>query len=280
MLSYPHIDPVALSIGPIQFRWYGIMYLLSFILAWLLARWRIRHVPSCQHWREQELDDLLTWCMLGVVLGGRLGYVLFYDFASYLADPSEIFRLWNGGMSFHGGLLGVLAACWYFTRKTRHSFLELVDFIAPLVPIGLFFGRIGNFINAELWGKSTDLPWGMLFPNAGSVPRHPSQLYEAALEGVVLFILLWIFSRQQRPVGAVAGLFGLGYGIFRCLVEFVRLPDAQLGYLAFGWLTMGQLLCLPLIVAGAWLLFRQGTTFQPASVTSLPKRERRIKKDK
>lgn len=263
MLPYPHIDPIAFSLGTFQFRWYGIMYLLSFILAWLLARWRICHATPYRNWKPEELDDLITWCMLGVVLGGRLGYVLFYDLAVYLKEPWEIFRLWNGGMSFHGGLLGVLAACWYFTRKTSHRFLEIVDFIAPFVPIGLFFGRIGNFINAELWGKVTNAPWGMVFPNGGPLPRHPSQLYEAFLEGIVLFILLWIFSRHRRPVGAVSGLFGLSYGIFRFLVEFIRLPDAQLGYLAFGWLTMGQILCLPLIFGGAWLLFRHGIAAFP-----------------
>lgn len=263
MLSHPAIDPVALSLGPLQFRWYGIMYLLAFVSCWLLARYRIGRPGPGRDWTKAAFDDLATWGMLGVILGGRLGYVLFYDLPAYLDDPLEIFRIWNGGMSFHGGLLGVLAAFWWFARKTGRTFLDVSDFVAPLIPAGLFWGRLGNFINGELWGKATDVSWGMVFPHGGPEPRHPTQLYEAALEGVALFAILWIFSRRKRPSGAVSGLFALMYGIFRFGVEFVRVPDAQLGYLAFGWLTMGQLLCLPLIAVGLWLLLSHGMSPLP-----------------
>ena len=207
-------------------------------------------------WNGQKVDDLLTWIMLGVVAGGRIGYVLFYDLPSYLAQPSEIFKIWNGGMSFHGGLLGVLLAGLWWSRREKKRFLDVVDFVAPLVPPGLFFGRLGNFINGELWGGVTDGPLGMVFPTGGPLPRHPSQLYEAGLEGVAMFVILWAFSSRIRPTGRVSGLFAVLYGVFRFAVEFVRQPDPQLGYLAFGWLTMGQLLCVPLLAAGFWLLFR------------------------
>lgn len=253
-MTYPMIDPVALTLGPLQLRWYGLMYMVGFVLGWILGRWRATRPGS--GWTALEVDDLLTCVMIGIIIGGRLGYVLFYDLPAYLADPMEILRIWNGGMSFHGGLLGVVGAFWYFAHTRRRSFLEVADFVAPLIPQGLFFGRLGNFINAELWGKTSTLPWAMVFPGAGPEPRHPSQLYEALLEGLVLFLLLWIFSAKKRAPGAVAGLFAVGYACFRFAVEFVRLPDAHLGYLAFGWLTMGQLLCLPLLLIGLWLLFR------------------------
>ncbi|MBO4300423.1 MAG: prolipoprotein diacylglyceryl transferase [Desulfovibrio sp.] len=256
-MQYPHIDPVALSIGSLQLRWYGLMYMAGFLLGWILGRWRAARPDS--GWTPGEVDDLLTCVMIGIILGGRLGYVLFYDLPVYLADPMEIVRLWNGGMSFHGGLLGVLGAFWYYARTHGRSFLEVSDFIAPLIPQGLFFGRLGNFINAELWGKVSSLPWAMVFPGAGAAPRHPSQLYEALLEGVVLFFLVWIFSAKKRKPGAVSGMFAVGYAVFRFAVEFVRVPDAQLGYLAFGWLTMGQVLCVPLLLAGLWLLCRTHT---------------------
>ena len=246
------IDPIALSIGPLQFRWYGIMYMLAFLLGWWLARRRAARPWST--WTPAQVDDLLTLVMLGVILGGRLGYVLFYDLPAYVADPLEIFRVWNGGMSFHGGLLGVLAAFALYAWRNGRNFMDVSDFVAPLVTPGLLFGRLGNFINGELWGHVTNLPWGMVFPHAGPEPRHPSQLYEAGLEGVVLFWILWVYSARPRPRGAVSGVFALGYGVFRFLVEFVRVPDANLGYLAFGWLTMGQLLCVPLIAVGVWLL--------------------------
>jgi len=191
---------------------------------------------------------------MGVILGGRLGYALFYDLPAYLAEPLKILRVWEGGMSFHGGLIGVMLATWLFGRRNGKSFFQLMDFIAPLVPIGLGAGRIGNFINAELWGKVTDVPWAMVFPNGGPDPRHPSQLYQFALEGVALFVILWLYSRKPRPTMAVSGLFAICYGIFRFIVEFVRVPDAQLGYLAWNWLTMGQVLCLPMILGGIGLM--------------------------
>lgn len=253
-MTFPQIDPVAFSIGSLQLRWYGLMYLFAFVGGWLLGRLRASRPGS--GWQPRDVDDLLTFVMLGVILGARLGYVLFYDLADYIRDPLEIFRVWNGGMSFHGGLLGVVGAFWYFSRTRKRPFLEVADFIAPLVPQGLFFGRMGNFINGELWGKPGDVPWAMIFPHGGPWPRHPSQLYEALLEGIVLFVVLWIFSAKKRGPGAVSGLFALLYGVFRFAVEFVRVPDVQLGYLAFGWLTMGQVLCLPLIFVGAWLLRR------------------------
>ncbi|MFN3919909.1 MAG: prolipoprotein diacylglyceryl transferase [Methylohalobius sp.] len=250
MLPYPHIDPVAIQIGPLKVHWYGLMYLFGFLGAWVLARRRAEKYG----WRREEIDDLVFYGAFGVVLGGRSGYMLFYNLAALAHDPLSFFRVWEGGMSFHGGLLGVLAAMGLFARKYKRAFFEVTDFIAPLVPIGLFFGRIGNFINGELWGKVTELPWGMVFPTGGHLPRHPSQLYEAALEGVVLFAVLWFYSAKPRPPKAVSGLFLLLYGSFRFLVEFIREPDAHIGYLAFGWLTMGQALSFPMIVAGLWLL--------------------------
>ena len=260
-MNLAQIDPVALSIGSLQLRWYGLMYLAGFGLGWMLGRWRASRPGS--GWTGPDVDDLLTCVMIGIILGGRIGYVLFYDLPVYIHDPMEIMRIWNGGMSFHGGLLGVLGAFWYFARTRGRTFLEVSDFIAPLIPQGLFFGRLGNFINGELWGKVSDAPWAVVFPGAGPLPRHPSQLYEAALEGLLLFIMLWVFSLKPRKVGAVSGLFALGYGVFRFAVEFVRMPDVQLGYLAFGWLTMGQLLCVPLILAGAWLLCRKAPVLAP-----------------
>lgn len=252
-MEFPRFDPVALSIGGVELRWYGLMYLVAFALGWIILRFRARRTPG---WSAEDVDDLVTMVMLGVILGARLGYVLFYDLAAYIRDPSEILRVWHGGMSFHGGLLGVLAAFWFFSRSRGRHFLDVADLVAPAVPQGLLWGRIGNFVNGELWGSPTDAPWGMVFPGGGPVPRHPSQLYEAALEGVLLFILLWIFASRPRARGAVAGFFALGYGLLRFGVEFVRMPDAHIGYLAFGWLTMGQALCVPLILLGAWLLFR------------------------
>ena len=266
-MNLAQIDPVALSIGSLHLRWYGLMYLAGFGIGWLLGRWRASRPGS--GWTGPDVDDLLTCVMIGIILGGRLGYVLFYDLPVYINDPMEIVRIWNGGMSFHGGLLGVLGAFWYFARTRGRTFLEVSDFIAPLIPQGLFFGRLGNFINGELWGKVSDAPWAVVFPGAGPLPRHPSQLYEAALEGLALFIMVWVFSLKPRKTGAVSGLFALGYAVFRFAVEFVRMPDAQLGYLAFGWLTMGQLLCVPLMLAGAWLLCRKA----PVLAAHLPQVE-------
>lgn len=252
MIHYPDIDPVAFRLGFLTVHWYGLMYLFGFLAAWMIGRRRAWHLG----WRPQQVDDFLTWGMFGVLAGARIGYMLFYDLPSLLQDPLEIVRLWHGGMSFHGGFLGVLVVAWYFARRHDLTFLQMTDFAAPLIPPGLFFGRLGNFINAELWGKPSDVAWAMVFPSGGPMPRHPSQLYEALLEGVVLFIILWFYSAKPRALGRVSGVFALGYGLARFTVEFVRVPDAQLGYLAFGWLTMGQILCLPLIAVGAWLLLR------------------------
>lgn len=250
-MNYPLIDPVALNLGPLQIYWYGLMYLFGFVAAWGLARMR----ASSHGWQHNEIDDLLFYGALGVIIGGRLGYALFYDLAANLDNPINVLKIWQGGMSFHGGLIGVLVAFWWFARKTGKEFFQVSDFIAPMVPLGLFAGRIGNFINGELWGRVSDVPWAMVFPGGGPLPRHPSQLYQAMLEGLLLFILLWWFSSKPRPRMAVSGLFLTGYGVFRFLVEFVRVPDPQYGYLAFDWFTMGQLLCLPMIIAGSVMLW-------------------------
>ena len=254
MIPYPHIDPVAVALGPFAVRWYGLMYVLGFLAAWFLGRLRARQKGG--GWTARQVDDLLTFCAIGVIVGARLGYVLFYDLGAYLASPLDIFKLWTGGMSFHGGLAGVLIAVCFMARRTGRGFWGTVDMAALLAPPGLFFGRIGNFINGELFGRPTDSPLGMIFPAGGPLPRHPSQIYEACLEGIILFILLWWFSSRQRPIGAISGIFALGYGISRSIVEFFREPDAHLGFIAFGWLTTGQLLCLPLIIGGICLLIR------------------------
>ncbi len=264
-MDYPLIDPVALQIGPLAIHWYGLMYLFGFAGAWTLARLRARR-PD---WpiTALQVDDLLFYAALGVILGGRIGYVLFYQPGMLLDAPLSIFAIWDGGMSFHGGLLGVLVTMAIYVRRQGLAFFTITDFIAPLVPIGLFFGRIGNFINAELWGRPTELPWGMVFPGAGPLPRHPSMLYEAFLEGLVLFALLWVFSMKPRPRMAVSGLFLAGYGTFRFAVEFVREPDAHIGYLAGDWVTMGHLLSAPMIIAGIALLiwaYRRGIMDRPA----------------
>lgn len=254
MLQYPAIDPVAIAIGPLKIHWYGLMYLVGIGAAWWLAKRRLAQFDPT--WNKDTLSDLVFWCALGVIAGGRLGYVFFYDLASYIANPALVLRIWEGGMSFHGGFIGVLLAVFWFARKQKKPFWALMDFIAPLVPIGLGAGRIGNFINAELWGKASSVPWAMIFPtDPAQLPRHPSQLYQFALEGVALFVILWLYTRKPRPTMAVSGLFALCYGIFRFAVEFVRVPDAQLGYLAFDWLTMGQILCLPMMAVGILLMF-------------------------
>lgn len=249
-----NINPVAFSIGGIEMHWYGLMYLVGFAVGWVLARSRAAKPGS--GWTPTQVDDLLTWVMLGVIIGGRLGYVLFYDPASYLRDPVEIIRIWHGGMSFHGGLLGALAAFWWFAHSRHKSFWNVSDFVAPLVPQAIMWGRLGNFINGELWGKPSDLPWAIVFKSGGPIARHPSQLYEALLEGLILFIAIWIYSAKPRKPGRISGFFAIGYGMARILVEFVRMPDAHIGYLAFGWLTMGQILCLPVIAIGLWLMLR------------------------
>ncbi len=251
-MNFTTIDPVALDLGLIQIHWYGLMYLFGFLGAWLLGRARAERYG----WTAEEVEDLLFYGAIGVIVGGRMGYAIFYDLTTTLHNPLNIIKVWQGGMSFHGGLLGVLTAFWFFANKTGKSYFAISDFIAPMVPIGLFFGRIGNFINGELWGKVTDVPWAIVFPSGGPEPRHPSQLYEAGLEGALLFIILWVYSATPKPAGAVSGLFLLGYGFFRFLVEFVRIPDQQYGYLLMDWITMGQILSLPMIIFGGFLVFR------------------------
>ena len=284
-MTYLHqIDPIALSSGPLKIHWYGLMYLLAFVSAWWLGRRRIRagRLPGTD---ANGLSDLLFYGMLGVVLGGRIGYILFYSFGAFLDNPLMILKVWEGGMSFHGGLLGVMVAALWWTRRQKLHFFDTMDFVAPLIPLGLGFGRVGNFIGAELWGKYTQAGWGVIFPTDPALrdftaqqlqaqyatgaldrfARHPSQLYQAFLEGVLMFGILWWFSSKPRPRYAVSGMFALLYGAFRFLVEFVRVPDEGIGYLAFGWLTMGQVLSLPLIAIGLfWLwLSRRSPTLQP-----------------
>ena len=277
---FHQLDPIAVSLGPLKVHWYGLMYLLAFLSAWWLGRRRIREgrLPGVD---DNAFGDLMFYGMLGVVIGGRLGYIFFYDLKTYIADPLQMLKVWQGGMSFHGGLIGVLVAALWWARKHRLHFFDVVDFVAPLIPLGLGFGRLGNWINGELWGKPTDGSWGVIFPGAlpaelqhlpanslramaetgvlDQYARHPSQLYQMVWEGIVMFAVLWWFSSKPRPRYAVAGMFALLYGVFRFVVEFVRLPDPQLGYLAFGWLTMGQVLSLPLIALGLYWLWKSRT---------------------
>ena len=248
----PTIDPVAISLGPVKIHWYGLMYVIGFLALWFFASRRAKQPDS--GWTAEQVSDFVFYGALGVILGGRLGYMLFYNLPHYLAHPLDMLKVWQGGMSFHGGLIGVLLAMLYFARKTGKTFFTVADFFAPWVPIGLGLGRLGNFINHELWGRTTDGPWGMVFREAGPLPRHPSQLYQAALEGLALFVILWLFARKPRPTASVSGLFLICYGLFRILAEFVREPDPQLGYLAFGWLTMGQVLSVPMILFGVGLM--------------------------
>ena len=297
MIFLHQIDPVAVSLGPLRVHWYGLMYLLGFLLAWWLGRRRIRagRLPGVN---EDGFGDLLFYGLIGVIVGGRLGSVLFYDFNTYLQNPLQVLKVWEGGMSFHGGLIGVLVAAWLWSRRHRRHFFDTMDFLAPLVPPGLGFGRIGNYIGGELWGKYTRGDWGVVFPSglpepyrsldpvalkaqfdAGALDafaRHPSQLYQAFLEGLVLFCVLWWYSAKPRPRYAVSGLFALLYGSFRFLVEFVRMPDAHLGYLAFGWLTMGQVLSLPLVALGLFLLWRSRSApvLQPQPIPSAKETKR------
>lgn len=252
MFTYPKIDPVALDLGPVQIHWYGIMYLVAFATAWWLGKKRAEKPGS--GWTKEQVSDMIFFGALGVVLGGRIGYMLFYNFPSLVENPLTLFMIWQGGMSFHGGLLGVLLAMYFFGRKYKKAFFDTVDFVAPLVPLGYFAGRVGNFINGELWGRVTDVPWGMVFPHAGPEPRHPSMLYQGILEGIVIFIILWVFSSKPRPRMAVSGLFALCFGIFRFINEFFRQPDAHLGFVAFGWMSMGQILSIPLAILGIVLM--------------------------
>ncbi len=252
MLVHPQFDPIAFQVGPVAVRWYGLMYLVGFILFAILGKYRARQ-NLLTGWHPRDVDDMLLYGVFGTIIGGRLGYVLFYKPLYYLEHPLEIFSVWQGGMSFHGGLLGVLIALWLFARTRRKRWLAVTDFVAPLVPLGLGAGRIGNFINGELWGRVTSGPWAMVFPQAGLEPRHPSQLYQFALEGVLLFIVLWVYTGRRRPLGAASGLFLVGYGVCRFVVEYAREPDSFLGYLTFG-LTMGQWLSVPMIAIGAAMM--------------------------
>lgn len=293
MIYLHHIDPIAFSLGPVQVHWYGLMYLLAFFSAWALGRSRVLagRLPGVD---MNGFSDLLFYSMLGVVIGGRVGYMLFYAFDALLANPLTLFKVWEGGMSFHGGLLGVLAGCLWWVRRQRLHFFDVMDFVAPLVPLGLGFGRLGNYIGGELWGKYTGAGWGVIFPRAEQglqelpwdqlqaqyasgaldvLARHPSQLYEAFLEGVVMFVVLWLYSAKPRARYAVSGLFALMYGLFRFLVEFVRVPDEGI-YIAFGWLTRGQILSVPLVLLGVWLLWlsRRAPVLQPVPIVAAEKK--------
>jgi len=252
-LQFPVIDPIIFSIGPVSLRWYGTMYLIGFLAAMFMANKAADRSNGL--WTRDQVSDLLFYGFLGVILGGRVGYVLFYQFEYFLSDPLYLLEIWQGGMSFHGGLLGVILAIFIFARKTNKSFLAVGDFVAPLVPIGLGMGRLGNFINAELWGRQTDVSWAMVFPTDPlQVPRHPSQLYEFALEGVILFAILYIISRKTRSLGLASGAFLIGYGVFRSIVEFFREPDAHLG-LYFSFISKGQILSIPMILVGILIIY-------------------------
>ncbi|MCW5633393.1 MAG: prolipoprotein diacylglyceryl transferase [Rubrivivax sp.] len=268
MLVHPQFDPVAISLGPVQIHWYGLTYLVAFVLFLWLAKLRVRkpHFAS-RGWVGPDVDDLLFWGVLGVVVGGRLGYVLFYKPGHYLENPLEIFAVWKGGMSFHGGLIGVTLAMAGYAKMRGRSFLDVMDLVAPCIPTGLASGRIGNFINGELWGRAADpsLPWAMVFPQSRTdIPRHPSQLYQFALEGLLLFALLWLYGRKERARGQVAAAFVFLYGALRFVVEYFREPDAFLGLLAFG-LSMGQWLCVPMMLLGAglWWWFGRSPAHRP-----------------
>lgn len=279
MLVHPDFDPIAFTIGPLHVgsmtlalpvRWYGLMYLVGFILFVLLGKLRARQ-NLLTGWHPRDVDDMLWYGIFGVILGGRLGYVLFYKPLYYLEHPLEVFQVWTGGMSFHGGFIGVLIALWLFARNRRKRWLAVTDFVAPLIPLGLGAGRIGNFINGELWGRVTDVPWGMVFPQAGPQPRHPSQIYEFLLEGVLLFLVLWSYTRRRRPLGAASGLFLVGYGACRFIAEFAREPDSFLGLLALGW-SMGQWLSFPMIVVGLLMMlwaYQRSAKAQPTVIDHL-----------
>lgn len=269
----PIIDPAIFTIGPISLRWYGLMYLIGFVGAFWLANKRL----SRTNWTKEQLSDMLFWGFLGVILGGRIGYVFFYQFPTFMEDPVYLFKIWTGGMSFHGGLIGVICALWIFARKTQSHFLTVGDFVAPLVPLGLGAGRIGNFINAELWGRTSDVPWAMIFhTDPQGLPRHPSQLYEFALEGIALFLILWFFSSKPRPRGAVSGLFLLGYGSFRFIIEYFREPDKHLG-LYHDFISRGQILSLPMIMGGLALIIWAYQTKAGLESSPKPVNEKSVK---
>ncbi len=261
MFTHPQFDPIAIHIGNFGIHWYGLMYLAGFMAFLTLGKWRAAH-QNWRGWSVEMVDDALFFGALGVIFGGRFGYVVFYQASYFIEHPLEIFYVWQGGMSFHGGFLGVLVAMVFFGRKYQKSWLSIMDFVAPLVPIGLGAGRMGNFINGELWGRATNANWGMIFPAVDNTPRHPSQLYEFSLEGVLLFLILWTYSSKPRETGTVSALFLIGYGSFRFLAEFTREPDANLGILSLG-MSMGQWLSLPMVVIGLAMYFYHQRKAQP-----------------
>lgn len=261
LMAFPDIDPVIFAIGPVQVRWYGLAYVIGILLGWRYARKLVENEKlwpaSGPRMTALDIDDFLLWATVGIVAGGRIGYILFYDFAAVSANPVRALEIWNGGMSFHGGLLGTLVAMLLFAHKRSIPVFNLFDVVCAVVPVGLFFGRLANFINSELWGKLTDVPWAFVFPTGGPFPRHPTQLYEAALEGLLLLsVLAWLIYRRQALIhrGLVAGSFVTGYALSRIFVEFFREPDIQIGYLAGGWLTMGMVLSLPMLAVGLWVV--------------------------
>lgn len=282
MLQYPDINPVAIELGPLTVHWYGITYLFAFLAGWWLAKYRARQPNS--GWKEDEIGDVVFYIVLGVIFGGKLGSVFFYQTDNLFSDPlhtlNPINMFTEGGMSFHGGFIGVLVAFFMYAKSTGRSFFQVADFIAPAFPIGLGAGRIGNFINGELWGRPTDVPWGMVFPHVDQQARHPNQIYQFIGEGIILFLIVWFFSRKPRPTMAVSGVFAITYGIYRFLIEFVREPDEHLGFVALEWLTMGQILSLPMILAGLAALYfaYRGYSGEPAPVVAAENVDTKLKK--
>ncbi|MFT5162147.1 MAG: phosphatidylglycerol:prolipoprotein diacylglycerol transferase [Alteromonadaceae bacterium] len=265
-LHFPSFDPVIFSLFGVDVRWYGLMYLVGFFAVLAMANRQIAKPQS--GWDNDQLGDLMFYGFIGAIIGGRIGYVLFYQWSYFIQEPLFLFKIWTGGMSFHGGLLGVAGAMWFFAHQSGKSFLAVTDFGTPLMPLALAAGRIGNFINGELWGKPSDVPWAMVFPLGGPLPRHPSQLYEFLLEGVVLFIIMLYFGAKQRPLGRVSGLFLITYGLFRFIVEYFREPDAHLG-LIYSLISMGQILSLPMVLIGGWLLIRTSQPIEHSNTATL-----------
>lgn len=255
MLNFPQINPIAFSLGPVKVHWYGLMYLLAFSLAYLLAHLRRNRYKL--PWSDLEISDLIFYCSLGIIIGGRVGYMIFYDFHNFIRAPWILFKLWDGGMSFHGGVIGVFLGALYFSKKFSKKLLAVGDFITPLVPLGLACGRIGNFINGELWGRPSSMPWAMIFPMSDGNPRHPSQLYEFLLEGIILFFIMWWYSSKKRPLGRISALFLICYAICRIIAEFFRQPDLQLGFIFANWVTMGMILSLPMLIIGLIIWFKK-----------------------